>query len=155
MNIQGNLEEVRRRLLSPGPICLIWFGLVAGFDFIAAPAPFSVAGLEREMALAVNRAGFETLNRTEWVLAGLTLVLALWTRPQRLAWIGLIAVWVAVLLQSVWLLPELSARTDAILAGEPLGSSGAHGLYGVFDVIKLVALLTVGLSSFRWVMRPG
>jgi len=150
------LEEIRRRLLSPGPICLIWFGLVAGFDFIAAPAPFSVVGLELEMALAVNRAGFETLNRSEWVLAGLTLILALWTKPQRSIWIALALVWAVVLIQSLWLLPELSARTDAILAGETtLPSSAAHGLYGVLDVVKLLALLVAGLTSFRWVTRPG
>lgn len=150
-----NLEEVRRRLLSPGPICLIWFGLVAGFDFIAAPAPFGVAGLERELALAVNRAGFEALNRIEWVLAGLTLVLALWTKPRRGVWMALTLVWAAVLIQSLWLLPELSARTDAILAGETLAPSSAHGLYGGLDVIKLLALIGIGLTSLRWVMRPG
>ena len=148
------LEEVRRRLLSPAPICLIWFGLVAGFDFIAAPAPFSVAGLEREFALVINRAGFETLNRTEWALSALTLILALWTRPRRMAWIALVLVWAAVLLQSLWLLPELSTRTDAILTGETLPPTAAHGLYGALDVMKLLALLTAGLVGVRWVIRP-
>lgn len=107
------------------------------------------------MALAINRAGFETLNRSEWVLAGLTLILALWTKPQRSIWIALILVWAVVLIQSLWLLPELSARTDAILAGETLPSSAAHGLYGALDVVKLLALLGAGLSSFRWVISPG
>lgn len=148
-----NVHGIRRQLLSPAPLCLIWVGLIAGVDLIAAPAAFTVPGISRELALAVNRLTFETLNRAEWVMAGLTLILVLWTRPRRRVVVPFVLALSALALQSLWLLPELSARTDLILAGEELAPSRIHGVYGTLEVIKLLGLLTAGLLSIPRLTR--
>lgn len=147
------MPGMRRLMLAPAPVCLIWAGVVLGVDLVGAPAPFSVGGLERPLALAVNRAAFETLKHLEWALAAVSLVLVAWTRPGRVVALGLALALGALALQSLWLLPELSARTDLVLAGRELPPSPVHALYGVAELIKVLSLLVAGLAGLSPVSR--
>jgi hypothetical protein len=54
---------------------------------------------------------------------------------------------VIVIAQSVWLLPELSARSLQIVAGAEPAPSFVHGAYASAELIKLVVLLTLGFRA--------
>jgi hypothetical protein len=57
-----------------------------------------------------------------------------------------------MLAQSAWLLPELAARSQQIVAGIDPGSSMAHGTYAALELLKLLLLLVLG---FRTMPRPA
>ena len=127
----------RAILLSLSPLCLIWFGIVVGISVIEAPAKFQAPSLTREVALDVGRTVFTVLNRIELVILALVLLVACLRRRTLLTWVGLGALLSILLAQTLWLLPELAARTELILSGLEPDPSHAHGLYAVLELVKL------------------
>jgi hypothetical protein len=53
-----------------------------------------------------------------------------------------------VLLQTVWLLPELAERSRMILSGTEPPPSIAHAAYSTLELVKLGTLLVLGLAAF-------
>jgi hypothetical protein len=51
--------------------------------------------------------------------------------------------------QSIWLLPELAARTDLIIAGIEPPASIAHAAYSTLELSKLLILLYMGFRSLQ------
>lgn len=123
--------------------CLLWAGMVLGISFLEAPVKFTAPSLTLPVALDVGRHVFRALNRVEIGWAVLTLALALGAGGA--LWRGLYAplgaAWAIVVVQLLWLLPTLGARTDRIIGGEVLPPSYHHVLYIGLDVVKLLALL--------------
>ena len=52
-----------------------------------------------------------------------------------------------VLAQGAWLIPELAARTDLIIAGGEPPASHAHSIYAVLEIAKIALLLLLGFSA--------
>ena len=52
-----------------------------------------------------------------------------------------------VVAQGAWLIPELAARTDIILAGGEPPASYAHAIYSTLELAKIAILLFVGVRS--------
>jgi hypothetical protein len=139
-------------------VAWLWAGIVIGVSFVATPAKFGAASLERPVALDIGRATFRALSRLEWALAA-TLLVLLAAQARRggetvsRRTVGAHAVVVtAVLAQTLWLLPVLDARVASIIAGNEPGGGGwpLHALYGLSEVAKLIAL---GLIGHWW--RPA
>lgn len=120
---------------------VLWVGLLIGVSFIATPVKFQAPSLELPVALDVGQVTFALFNRIEWALVVLLAFLALASGFPRV-WgflLGLVVVLLAV--QSFWLLPELTARIQSIIAGQMPPPSSHHMLYAWAEAIKLVALL--------------
>jgi hypothetical protein len=49
--------------------------------------------------------------------------------------------------QGAWLIPELAARTDIILAGREPPPSYAHAIYSTLELAKIGVLLFLGVRS--------
>lgn len=134
-------------------VAWVWLGLVVGISFVATPVKFTADSLTRPVALDVGRATFHALNRIEWALA-LIVVVLLWraagrtsrapTRPDLMLAGVIVAI---VMLQTLWLLPELDARVAMIIAGDEPPPSVLHTLFGVVEIIKVVALGVLGHRS--------
>jgi hypothetical protein len=63
-------------------------------------------------------------------------------------WWGICAILVLIVLaQGLWLIPELSGRTDIILAGGEPQDSYAHAIYSTLELIKIGLLLYFGFSA--------
>ena len=103
--------------------------------------------MTRPVALDVGREVFGLLNQVELLMLVTFLVLIRVTGQARgyLAVGGALAL--IVMLQSAWLLPALSARTDIVLAGGTPPESMAHALYSSLEVVKLSLLLGGGFSA--------
>ena len=50
-----------------------------------------------------------------------------------------------VVAQGVWLIPELSARTDIVVAGGTPPPSAAHAIYSTLELFKIGLLTVLGL----------
>lgn len=133
--------------MNPAWVCFLWVGITVGVSMLATPVRFTAPTITRPIALDVGRVVFAALNKTE--LAALVVLLVI-VRVAGLArqWWGVCAfLTVIVLAQGVWLIPELAARTDVIIAGGEPASSNAHAIYATLELAKIALLLFLGFSS--------
>jgi len=126
-------------------LCTLWCGHVLAISFMEAPAKFSAETLPRDIAVDVGRTVFAFLNKVELALA--TCVILVYTRIQTgiTPWECCSALFPVALLilQVVWLQPSLDKRACAIINGRPpVGMSVTHPIYVIFEVLKVVSLLT-------------
>ena len=92
---------------------------------------------------------FAALNKAEFVaLIVLLIVVRVSGRAQSL-WAGCGVLTLILFAQSMWLLPELAARTQQIIAGTELAPSYVHGTYSILELSKLLLLLYLGFRSMQ------
>ena len=138
------LTEVIR---NPAWVAFTWFGMTAGISLLATPVRFSVASMSRPVALDVARTVFNALSKAEFVALIVLLIIIRTSGRAKELWAFGAVLALILIVQSMWLLPELSARTDQIIAGiEPEGSF-AHGAYSVLELCKLGLLALLGVRS--------
>ncbi len=134
---------------NPAWVCLIWFGMTAGVSLLATPVRFSAPTITRAIALDVGQVVFAALNKAEFVaLIVLLIVVRVSGRAQSL-WAGCGVLTLILFAQSMWLLPELAARTQQIIAGAELAPSYVHGTYSILELSKLLLLLYLGFRSMQ------
>lgn len=146
---KDRLKAYLRLVRNPAWICFTWFGLTAGISLLEAPVKFTAPSITREIALDVGRVVFAALNKVELVALIVTLILVRASGFLRQLWAPTAALALVVIVQSAWLLPELSNRSRQIVSGIEPGDSPAHLLYGLFELTKLALLLLVGFRSWR------
>ena len=139
------LERIRNAFLNPAWVCFTWAGLTIGVSLLATPARFAAETITRPVALDVGRVVFATLNKVEMgALVALLVVVRLSGRSRNLwAWCSALAL--IVVAQGVWLIPELSARTDIVVAGGTPPPSAAHAIYSTLELFKIGLLTVLGL----------
>lgn len=139
--------RIRAAFSNPGWICLTWFGMTAGISLLAVPAQFGAPSTDRAISLDVARAIFTALNKAELVALILLLVVVRVSGNARRWWGAASVLAFIFLLQTVWLLPELTERARMILAGTEPPPSIAHAAYSTLELIKLGLLLFLGLAA--------
>lgn len=140
-------KRIRNAIMNPAWVCFLWVGITVGVSMIATPVRFTAPSITRPIALDVGRVVFAALNKAE--LAALVVLLIV-VRVAGLArkWWGICAfLALIVLAQGVWLIPELAARTDIILAGGEPPRSYAHAIYSSLELTKIALLLFFGFST--------
>ena len=132
----------------------IWFGLLLGISFIEAPIKFYAPGITLGLGLGIGRLVFGVMNKVEIVL-GIALVISiLLTRPHRkFAKIAIATVLTLLLLETVWLLPLLDVRAQAVIDGTGAPYSNMHIVYIAFDAVKFFLLLAIGITLTRQTAR--
>jgi hypothetical protein len=148
------LKQVSRKwflvvMRNPAWVCLIWFGMTAGVSLLATPVRFSAATITRPIGLDVGQVVFAALNKAEFVALIILLVLVRVSGKARQLWAGCGALALILIAQSMWLLPELSARTQQIIAGGVPPPSYVHGAYSILELSKLLLLLYLGFRSMH------
>jgi hypothetical protein len=127
-------------------VSLLWAGMVMGISFLEAPVKFRTPSLTRPVALDVGRHVFGALGKVEMVWAAVGVgVLSRTTFPP-VSILSFLLAALIVLVQAFWLRPLLDRRILVILGGEEPESGPWHMLYIVLEIVKLVALLTAGVS---------
>ncbi len=120
---------------------------MAGVSLLATPIKFSSTVITREAALDVGRITFTAMNKVELILLIVLLALTRISGETRRLWAPVSVIALIMLAQSIWLLPELSGRTDMILAGNEPGPSIAHAAFSVLELSKLALLAFVGFRA--------
>ena len=148
---QTTFARIRAALSNPGWVCLAWFGMTAGVSLLAVPAQFGAPSTTRPVSLDVARTIFTALNKAELVALILLLVVVRISGNARRWWAAGSLLAFIMLLQTVWLLPELAERARMILSGTEPPSSIAHAAYSTLELAKLGLLLILGLAA---ISRP-
>jgi hypothetical protein len=134
-------------LRNPAWIVFTWLGMTIGVSLLATPARFYASTITRPVALDVGRVVLSVLNKAEFVALIITLVIVRVSGEARRLWGPVFALALILVLQSAWLLPELAARTDLIIAGTEPEPSIAHGANSTLELVKLCLLAWVGFRS--------
>ena len=145
----GKLRRLLADIRNPGWLCFVWFGVTAGISLLETPVKFSTPSLSREVALDVGRVVFSALNKFELIALVLLLILVRLSGQAREWWTSCSLLVVILLAQSVWLLPELSARAQQIMAGSEPAPSIAHAAYATLELLKLGTLFYMGMRAYR------
>ena len=132
---------------NPAWVCFIWFGLTAGVSLLAVAAIFTAETATRPIALDVARTVFLALSKAEFVLLIVLLILVRASHRSAELWAFCGVLALILIAQSSWLIPELSARTDSIVAGVEPEPSIAHAAYSISGLVKLLLLLIAGFAS--------
>jgi len=147
MTKQTMAARIRVALSNPGWVCLIWFGMTAGVSLLAVPAQFGASSATRAVSLDVARTIFTTLNKAELIALVVLLIVVRVSGNARRWWAAASVLAFIVLMQTVWLLPELAERSRMILAGTEPPPSIAHAAYSTLELVKLGLLLVLGLAA--------
>jgi hypothetical protein len=128
-----------------------WLGLVLGISFIEAPLKFRAPGVTIPLGLGIGRLVFRALNIVEGVLAaGLVVAVALGSFAVPVTVLVAVAAGLLVV-QLVAIRPRLNRRTDRVLnapEGVDLPRSRAHVTYVAVELLKVVALVSLGIANF-------
>ena len=147
MTNQNLAARIRTAVSNPGWVCLVWFGMTAGISLLAVPAQFAASAATRAVSLDVARTIFTALNKAELVALVVLLIVVRVSGNARRWWGAVSLLAFIILLQTVWLLPELAERARMILAGTEPPPSIAHAAYSTLELVKLGTLLILGLAA--------
>ncbi|WP_327231971.1 hypothetical protein [Streptomyces murinus] len=127
-------------------ITFVWLGMVLAISFLEAPLKFRAPGVTVPVGLGIGRLVFRALNTVEAVFAVVVIVaVAVGAAP---AWIigPTAAAAVLLLAQLAAVRPYLNHRSDRVLAGEKLPRSRSHLWYVALELLKVAALLALGIG---------
>lgn len=129
----------------------LWLGFVFAISFMEAWLKFQAPGITIPLGLGIGKLVFGALNIMEWVFAisiGINLFLAkgrLITKTDILIFIPIILLF----LQTIWLLPALDDRANAMINGVKLNESFLHYYYVAFELIKVILLFIFGCKLYK------
>jgi hypothetical protein len=124
-----------------------WLGMVLAISFLEAPLKFRAPGVTLQLGLGIGRLVFRALNLAELVLlVVIAVALVAGAGPAPVVWA---AVGPAALLgvQLLAVRPALNRRSDRVLAGEDGRRSHAHLVYVGLEVLKVAALVVLGVTA--------
>jgi hypothetical protein len=128
-----------------------WAGFVCSISFMEAWLKFRAPGVTLPVGLSIGKLIFTALNRMEWVFVFILMILlAPHIKKFSAVFITLTGTVVGLLLmQTFWLLPQLTLRTEQIIAGLKPAESYIHLLFGIAEVLKVLFLLYLGYLTVR------
>jgi uncharacterized membrane protein (DUF485 family) len=141
--------------LVKNPLSLIstflWIGFVCAISFMEAWLKFQAPGITIPLGLGIGRLVFDALNKVEWVFAiaiifSGSIVTEKWLRFKNLAFVVPLLL---LFMQTFWVLPALDARAELVINEQILPPSNLHFFYIGMEIIKIVALITFGISHFK------
>ncbi|MEU3535020.1 MULTISPECIES: hypothetical protein [Streptomyces] len=127
-------------------ITFVWLGMVLAISFLEAPLKFRAPGVTVPVGLGIGRLVFRALNTVEAVFAVVVIVaVVVGAAP---AWVigPTAAAAVLLLAQLAAVRPYLNRRSDRVLAGENLPRSRSHLWYVALELLKVAALLALGIG---------
>jgi len=130
-------------------VCLLWAGIVIGISFIEAPVKFRAPTLTRVVAFDVGRTVFAASQWVQAALAALAVATAFIGRVPRWAALCLGLGAGALVVQMGWVFPVLDARAQTVISGGVPSGPNPHGLYGLLEVLKVLALLWGAVLALR------
>ena len=126
-------------------VTFVWLGMVLAISFLEAPLKFRAPNVTLQIGLGIGRVVFRALNTVEVAFALVILaIVAGGPTPARIAAAFYVAV-AALAIQLIAVRPRLTRRSDQVLAGLDAPRSRGHYAYVGLEVVKVVALLIVGI----------
>lgn len=136
--------------MSPGAAVAVaatflWLGMVIAISFMEAPLKFRAPNATVPICLGIGRLVFRALNSAEFLLAAVIGAAFALQRPTGGIAVAY-AVAVAMLVAQVLAVrPALGRRADQVLSGLDAPRSRAHYAYVGLELIKVAALVPLGV----------
>lgn len=127
----------------------VWLGMLIGLSFIATPVKFQAAGLSLPVALEVGQVTFALFSLVEWGVAWILVLAMLVAWPLHWRHGASLLLCLLVVLQGLWLLPQLDLRVAVIVAGGSVEPSCHHGVYALVEAVKALLLLVLVVAGDR------
>ncbi|GLY68217.1 hypothetical protein Atai01_48360 [Amycolatopsis taiwanensis] len=127
--------------------CFTWFGMVLAISFLEAPLKFRAPGVTVPIGLGIGRIVFRALNAAEIVLAIVVVVAVVLAGPHPVVLTSALIPVAVLAAQLGAVRPWLNRRSDRVLAGEELPRSRGHLAYVALEVVKVAALLWLGIQT--------
>lgn len=128
-------------------MALLWAGMIIGISFLESWVKFRAPSLTRPIGLDVGRTVFRMFHRVQNIIFILIVCMSLVAQISMIDWVILCGITLILCAQYLWLLPKLNDRIDIILAGGCPASSSIHAWYGIFEFIKFILLIVMGVAS--------
>ena len=128
-------------------VTFVWLGMVSAISFIEAPLKFRAPGITIPLGLGIGRLVFRALNAVETVWAVVLIAaVAVGSFTDTAVVIALAVAVAALAAQIIGVRPAHTKRSDAVLAGgDHSHRSHAHFVYVGFEIVKVAALITLGI----------
>jgi hypothetical protein len=126
-------------------VVFVWLGMVLAISFLEAPLKFRAPNVTLQIGLSIGRLVFRALNTVEVLLAVVLLVATVASPPPTRATALLAVAAVVLALQVGAVRPQLTRRSDQVLAGGEAARSRGHYVYVGLEVIKVLALAAAGI----------
>lgn len=129
----------------------LWIGFVCAISFMESWIKFRAPGITLPLGLEIGRLVFAALNRVEWVIT-IAIAAILLLSKTSVVQIRFAVFLIPVLLlaiQTIWLLPALDERAQAIINNKVVQPSNLHFLFAGFEVIKVAALFIFGVLLIK------
>lgn len=126
-------------------VAFVWLGMVLAISFLEAPLKFRAPNVTLQIGLGIGRLVFRALNTVELGLALVIVALvAAGPMPTRIA-VAFCVAFAALAVQLIAVRPQLTRRSDAVLAGSDAPRSRGHYAYVGLEVVKAAALIVAGI----------
>ena len=122
----------------------LWLGMVLAISFLEAPLKFRTPGLDLRIGLAIGRIVFRALNTSECIWVAVLATCLFIDRPSVVIVSLSIAAAVILLVQIGVVRPQLTRRSNLVLAGEDAPRSSSHHWYILLEVTKVAVLVPLG-----------
>ncbi|MCF8304200.1 MAG: hypothetical protein K9I94_13060, partial [Bacteroidales bacterium] len=132
-------------------IAFTWVGFVSAISFMEAWLKFRAPGVDLKTGLSIGNLVFNSMNKVEWVF--FIFLSLFYFLKKRLAIdtgaVIILLIFLLLILQTTWLLPDLSRQAEMIINGKTPETSNIHIIYVVMEFIKVPALLIFGVITHR------
>jgi hypothetical protein len=132
-------------------IIFLWIGFVCAISFMEAWLKFQAPGVDLKIGLSIGKVVFKALNKVEWGLC-FTLCISLFLMKLNIAdykyYLLLIPI-IILCVQTIWLLPLLESRANAIIQNQTITQANYHIYFIVAEVIKVLSLLIISFLNFK------
>jgi len=128
-----------------------WAGFVCSISFMEAWLKFQAPGVTLPIGLSIGKLIFTALNRMEWiflVLLGVVTISRIRNLPKTFFYLSA-TILLILIMQTFALLPELNQRAELIISGTTPNKSGAHLLFGIAEVLKVIILVYLGFYTAK------
>lgn len=123
----------------------LWLGMVIAISFMEAPLKFRAPNATIPVCLGIGRLVFRALNSAELILAAAIAATFATESPTAAIVVAFVVAVVMLLAQLLVVRPRLSRRADQVLSGLDAPRSRAHYAYVGLELIKVAALVPLGI----------
>lgn len=129
----------------------LWIGFICSISFMEAWLKFRAPGVTLPIGLSIGKLVFRALNKVEWVFAIIIAIGMLISKDHLTAFIfwGYGLTLFFLLTQTIWLLPSLDRRADALIGGQALSPSATHWYFIAGELGKVTALFLSGICLLK------
>jgi uncharacterized protein (UPF0548 family) len=130
-------------------ITFVWLGMVLAISFLETPLKFRAPGIDLRLGLGIGRVVFRALNSVEAVLAVVLIAAVAFGSVGHGLRVAAVLPVVVLVAQMSLVRPMLARRSNRVLAGVEGERSRAHLGYVAGEVLKVAALVTVGVVALQ------